>query len=92
MLRRFAIWEMHGGATEPTCRNIDDGLHGGQNDSVGMLFTNRPADLDAISGLVRAFCEIFLRSQLMGTTSDFKSAYRQATANPDQAKYSVLAM
>ena len=77
---------------DPTCRNIDNGLVGGQNGFIGMQFTNRPADLDLYVGLVRKAMELFPGMKLFGCTSDFKSAYRQATANPDQAKYSVLAM
>ena len=68
------------------------GFHGGQNNSVGMLSTNKLVDLDAISGLVRAFCETLPDCELMGTTSDSRSAHRQASANPDHAQYSILAM
>ena len=92
LLRRFPIWEMHGGSQEPTCRNIDDGLHGGQNASVGLQFANRPADLDAVIALIRAFSEAFPSEGFMGATSDFKSAYRQATSSPDQSSLSVVAM
>ena len=44
LLLRFPTWEQHGGAVAPTCRNIDNGLQGGQNDFIGMQFTTRPAD------------------------------------------------
>merc|ERR1712159_129474 len=87
LLPRFPIWEQHGGATEPTCRNIDNGLLGGQNAFIGMQFTNRPADVDLFSGLIRAIMEAFPTSQLLGFTPDFKSAYRQCTANPDHATF-----
>ena len=53
MLKRFPIWEQHGGAEEPTCQNIDDCLAGGQNDSVGLQYTNRPANQDAWASLNR---------------------------------------
>ena len=36
--------------------------------------------------------EVFPFDPLMGTTSDFKSAYRQATANPNHARGWVVAM
>ena len=59
LLLRFAIWEQHGGAIAPTCRNIDNGFQGRQNMSVGMQFTTRPADIDAIISLIRAVSEMF---------------------------------
>jgi len=90
LLPRFPIWEQHGGAEEATCRNIDNGLLGGQNAFTGALFTNRPADLDAFVGLIRSVMEAFPRSKLHGFTSDFKSAYRQCTAAPEHAPFWVL--
>ena len=53
MLPRFPIWEQHGGSEAPTCRNIDNGLVGEQNNFCGSLYTNRPADLDLFIGLLR---------------------------------------
>ena len=90
LLPRFPIWEQHGGAKEPTCRNIDNGLSGGQNALCGSLYTNRPADLDAYVSLIRSCMENFPGQKLLGFTSDFKSAYRQCTANPDHASFWVL--
>ena len=92
LLLRFPIWEQHGGAEDATCRNIDNGLQGGQNDFIGLQFTTRPADIDAIMALVRAVMEYFPGVNLRGTTSDFKSAYRQASANPLQAMFWIVAM
>ena len=46
VLLRKGLWEQHGGAAEPSCRNIDDALSGGQNDAAGYQFTHRPCDLD----------------------------------------------
>ena len=66
LLPRFPIWEQHGGAAEPTCRNIDNGLAGEQNNFCGNLFTNRPADLDLYIGLLRAVLEQFPGLPLMG--------------------------
>ena len=59
LLRRFGTWEQHGGATEPTCRLIDDAREGGQNRASGSQFTHRPTDLDAWSAQVRAVQEKF---------------------------------
>jgi len=92
LLLRFPIWEQHGGAKEPTCRNIDNGLQGGQNDTVGLQYTTRPADIDTIISLVRAMQEAFPSDSFEGSTSDFKSAYRQATSNPLQARFWILAV
>ena len=92
LLRRFPIWELHGGAKDKSCRNIDDALAGGQNSFIGLQYTNRPADLDAVIALIRVFVERFPGVALLGTTSDFKSAYRQATANPDTANCWVVAL
>ena len=85
LLPRFPIWEQHGGASEPSCRNIDDCLQGGQNDSVGLQYTNRPADQDAWAALNRGMQERFPEQNLAGLTSDFKGAYKQDTADPHQA-------
>ena len=90
LLPRFGIWEQHGGSEEPTVRNIDNGLVGEQNNFCGNLYTNRPADLDLYIGLMRHVLELAPDQALMGFTSDFKSAYRQCTANPDHALGWVL--
>ena len=90
LLPRFPIWEQHGGSKEPTCRNIDNGLLGGQNHMIGMQVTNRPADLDLFIGLLRSLMEKFPDCPLLGCTSDFKSVYRQCTANPQHAPYWVF--
>ena len=74
LLPRFPIWEQHGGAAEPICRNIDNGLSWEQNNFCGCLFTNRPADLDLFIGMLRYVLSLFPSATLMGFTSDFKSA------------------
>ena len=76
LLPRIPVWEQHGGAAEPTCRNIDNGLSGEPNNFCGSLFTNRPADLDLFIGMLRYVLSLFLLANLMGFTSEFKSAYR----------------
>ena len=66
MLPRFPIWEQHGGSDAPTCRNIDNGLSGEQNNFCGSLFTNRPADLDLFMGLLRQALTLFPNAHLFG--------------------------
>ena len=90
LVRRFPIWETHGGC-ERTCRNIDDMLEGGQNDACGTQWTHVPADLDAWAGLVRAVADLYPDSSLRGHTSDFAKAFRQQTADPQQAHWHVVA-
>ena len=90
LLPRFPIWEQHGGAGVPTCRNIHNGLQGEQNNFCGNLWTNRPADLDLYIGLLRYVLTLFPFCALLGFTSDFKSAYRQCIANPEHAVGWVL--
>ena len=83
--------EWHGGAEEASCRVIDDGLAGGQNAFTGTSAYHRACDLDMWVLLLRIAAEFF-GSPLQGSTSDFKSAYRQVTAAPEQARYFVVAM
>ena len=90
MLPRFPIWEQHGGSEDPTCRNIDNGLSGEQNNFCGSLYTNRPADLDLFIGLLRQALTLFPKAHLLGFASDFKSAYRQCTARPAHAAGWIL--
>ena len=91
LLRCFSILEQHGGAEEASCRVIDDGLAGGQNAFTGTSAYHRACDLDMWVLLLRIAAEFF-GSPLQGSTSDFKSAYRQVTAAPEQARYFVVAM
>jgi hypothetical protein len=48
LLPRRPIWEMHGGKVEPSVRNIDDGLFGEQNDTVGLTSVHRPCTVDKL--------------------------------------------
>ena len=84
-LNRFGILEMHGGATEASVRNIDDGKARGHNIDSANTATHRPADLDLLGALSRAIAERFPGQRLAGFPSDFKGAYRQVTACPLQA-------
>ena len=58
-------------------RNSDDCLQGGQNDPVGLQYTNRLADQDAWTALNRGMQERFPDQNLAVLTSDFKGAYNK---------------
>ena len=86
LLPRRPIWECHGGNTEASCRNIDDGLMGGQNGAVGLSAVHRPCTVDTLVAGGRRVSERFPRDKLSGYTSDFGGAYRQVPGRPSQAK------
>ena len=91
ILNRFGILERHGGAEESSVRNIDDGKARGHNLDSANTATHRPADLDAVGALTRRVAEHFPGKPLSGFPSDFSGAYRQATADPNQAMQFVVA-
>ena len=91
VLPRFPIWERNGGAVEWKVRAIDDCKLGGQNERSGTTSAHRPADLDYWVMLMRVLAANCL-VPLMAFTSDFKSAYRQVTSCPNQARMFVLAI
>ena len=91
LLNRFGILEMHGGATQESCRVIDDGKARGHNANSGNTATHRPADLDLVASLARTSVELFPSRPLSGFPSDFKGAYRQVPADPAQARDFVVA-
>ena len=91
LIRRFSILEQHGGAESASARVIDDCLMGGQNAFTATSACHRPCDLDMWCLLLRIAAEFFGDS-LVGSTSDFKAAYRQITAAPEQARSFVVAM
>ena len=91
LLNRFGILEMHGGATEESCRVIDDGKARGHNADSANTAAHRPADLDLLVAICRAVVMLFPREPLSGFPSDFKSAYRQVTSDPLQALDFVIA-
>ena len=76
---------MHGGATEESCRVIDDGKARGHNADSANTAAHRPADLDLLVAMCRAIAERFEGEPIGGFPSDFKSAYRQVTSDPNQA-------
>ena len=86
LLNRFGILERHGGATEASVRNIDDAKARGHNDESANTATHRPADLDLLASISRRVAERFPNCPMAGFPSDFKSAYRQVTADPNQAQ------
>ncbi len=51
---RRGIWELHGCATEPFRRAINDLLFGEQNGTVERFSSRRPTDADALAAQVRA--------------------------------------
>ena len=89
-VRRFGIWECHGGAAEWTCRVIDDLLDGGQNSTAGAFWTHRPCDLDQWCALLRLVADKFLNLPLSQFTSDFAKAYKQVPLAPWCQCYVVL--
>ena len=91
LLNRFGILEMHGGATEESCRVIDDGKARGHNADSANTAAHVPADLDQEVAILRETAETFAGEPIGGFPSDFKLAYRQVTACPMQALQSVVA-
>ena len=85
LLNRFGILEMHGGATEESCRVIDDGKAQGHSADSANTAAHRPADLDLVVAICRAIAEAFPGEELAGYPSDFKSAYGRVTSDPGQA-------
>ena len=60
----------------------DDCLMGMQNEFAAITAAHRPCDLDTWV----AFCKVVaskFNEQLSAITSDFKSAYRQVTSDPE---------
>ena len=90
LLPRKAIREQHGGATEPSVRNIDDMLVGGENASVTYMQSHRPVTLSSLSAQIRATEEAHLGKRLLGFPSDYKGAYRQVAACPHQIHLCIL--
>ena len=91
LLARKPIWESHGGAEEPSCRNIDDMLVGRQNESVSYHQSHRPATLSSWAADTRA-TEEASAVPLKGYPSDYRGAYRQAPACPHQVALCIVAM
>ena len=92
LVPRHGIWEMHGGATESTCRCIDDMLMGEQNSTVGTVSSHRPTDPDGLAAQVRAVRRRFPSNRLQGWPCDLEKAYKQVPAAPHQLKWTVIVM
>ena len=90
LVPRFPIWEQHGGG-EVKVRNIDNMLEGGQNAAAGTQYTHVPATLDDLAAIVRAWGDLLPDAPLAGFPSDFAAAYRQVTADPEQAHLCAVA-
>ena len=91
LLNRFPILEKHGGATEASCRVIDDCKISSHNIDSGNTAAHRPADLDLWAAMTRYAVARFRDDKQRGFPSDFKGAYRQVTACPWQAIDFVVA-
>ena len=84
---------IHGqhGSQAATVRCIDDALIGGQNKFSATTAAHRPCDLDTWVAFCRVVGSKFLEP-LSAITSDFKTAYRQVTSDPNQSHSWVIAM
>ena len=91
LLNRFGLLEMHGGATEESCRVIDDGKARGHNADSANTAAHRPADLDLLAAVCVLLSIAFPLEALAGFPSDFKGAYRQVPSDPGQALDFVIA-
>lgn len=87
---RHGIWEQHGQAAEPTCRDIDDMLVGEQNSTVGTTSSHRPTDPDSRVAQVRAVRRRYSQQKLNGWPCDLKSAYKQVPNDPQLIRLSTI--
>ena len=87
---RQGIWEMHGSATVPTVRNIDNLLLGGQNSTVTTFSAHRPTNADGLLAQARCVQSRFPCSQLSGWPSDYEKAFKQVPGCPEQSHLVVL--
>ena len=90
LVPRHGIWEQHGGATEPSCRCIDDMLVGEQNDTVGTVSSHRPTDPDGLVAQVRAVRSRYSKLALRGWPCDLEKAYKQVPQDPRQIRWTVI--
>ena len=92
LVPRHGIWEMHGGATDRSCRCIDDMLLGEQNGTVGTVSSHRPTDPDGLVAQVRATRRRFPEWQLSGWPCDLEKAYKQVPGCSYQLRLAVIVM
>ena len=89
---RHPIWEAHGGAEEPSCRVIDDMLTAEHNGTAGAEYTHVPADVDGVTAQTRMTQLEWPTAKLAGFTSDFRKAYKQDPASPQQLLWVIIAV
>ncbi len=90
-LPRRGIWELHGGATERSCRVIDDLLFGEQNRTVERFSSHRPTDVDGLGAQVREVAIRFPQRAISRWPSGFAKAYKQVLGDPAQFRFVVVA-
>ena len=77
LLNRFGILEMHGGATEESCRVMNDGKARGCNGDSANSATHRPADHDLVATMAGRVAELFPPMPAAGFPSFFEFAHRR---------------
>ena len=90
LVPRHGIWEQHGGATEQSCRNIDDMLVGENNDTIGTVSAHRPTDPYGLVAQVRAVRIQHFLPALLGWPCDLEKAYKQVPQDPTQIAWTVI--
>jgi len=90
LVPRHGIWEQHGGATEASCRCIDDMLVGEQNGTVGTVSSHRPTDPDGLVAQVGAVRRRYPKLKLLGWPCDLEKAYKQVPQDPRQIKWTII--
>ena len=90
LLPRHGIWEQHGGATERSCRCIDDMLKDEQNKTVGAVSAHRPTDPDGLVSQVRALRRRYPSSRLSGWPCDLEKAYKQVPGDALLIMWSII--
>ena len=81
---------MHGTATEPSIRNIDNLLVAGHNSTVATFCAHRPTDSDALLSQAKQVQQRFPEQQLAGWPSDYEKAFKQVPGDPTQIHMVVL--
>ena len=91
---RRGIWEMHGSATEPSVRNIDDMLFSQHNSTVSTFSAHRPTEADALTSQGRCVRQRFPVDPLSGWPSDFQGLTNSSLMTPkwqtSQSWYSMI--
>ena len=85
LLNRCGILDMHAGASEESCRVLDDGKARGHNADSPNTSIHRPAAFDFLAAVARVVSEVFPMMRIGGFPSDLKSAYRQVPGDQSHA-------